>query len=76
MKKEKQERKVIHVYIIDQDKNYYFGSMKAIYNVLDAKQIGLKYQSLINYFASSNSNEFRNNKCVIIRDVLITQPKE
>lgn len=76
MKKEKQERKVIHVYIIDQDKNYYFGSMKAIYNVLTVDQVGLQYQSLINYYSANDTEEFRNNKCIIRKGVLITQPKQ
>lgn len=72
----KTERKVIHVYIIDQDKHYYFGSMKAIYNTLDVDDVGLQYQSLINFFVTSNVDVYENNKCIIRRGVLTTQPTQ
>mgnify|MGYP001199971878 CR=1 FL=1 len=70
------KRKVIHVYIYDTNSNYYFGSLTAIYIVLTPDQVGIKYQSLKNYFNSSGSNEYRNKKCTIIKDYLITSPKE
>lgn len=71
------ERKVIHVYIIDQDKHYYFGSMKAIYNILDVGSIGLMYQSLLNYFvANADTDVYENAKCIIRRGVLTTQPTQ
>ena len=72
----KTERKVIHVYIIDQDKHYYFGSMKAIYNILDVDDVGLQYQSLINFFVTNNVDVYENNKCIIRRGVLTTQPTQ
>ena len=72
----KTERKVIHVYIIDQDKHYYFGSMKAIYNTLGVDDVGLQYQSLINFFVANNIDVYENSKCVIRRGVLTTQPTQ
>ena len=72
----KTERKVIHVYIIDQDKHYYFGSMKAIYNTLDVDDVGLQYQSLINFFVANNIDVYENNKCIIRRGVLTTHPTQ
>lgn len=38
--------KVIHVHLIQGRKNYYFGSIPAIYSVLTAEEIGIKQCSL------------------------------
>lgn len=39
--------KVIHVHLIFEKKDYYFGSISAIYTVLDEAQIGIKQSSLL-----------------------------
>jgi hypothetical protein len=70
----KKERKVIHVYIKDQNKHYYFGSVKAIYDVFDSVDIGLMYQSLINYYSDNNVDVYENSKCIIRKGTLITTP--
>ena len=38
--------KVIHVHLIRGRRNYYFGSIPAIYSVLTAEEIGIKRSSL------------------------------
>ena len=38
--------KVIHVQLMEGRKNYYFGSIPAIYSVLTAENIGIKQRSL------------------------------
>ena len=38
--------KVIHVQLMKGRKNYYFGSIPAIYSVLTAEEIGIKQSSL------------------------------
>ena len=38
--------KVIHVHLIFEKKDYYFGSISAIYTVLNDAQIGMKQSSL------------------------------
>jgi len=38
--------KVIHVHLIQGRKNYYFGSIPAIYSVLTAEEIGIRRCSL------------------------------
>lgn len=38
--------KVIHVHVMNGHKNYYFGSIPAIYSVLTADEIGIKQCSL------------------------------
>lgn len=38
--------KVIHVHLIQGRKNYYFGSIPAIYSILSAEDIGIRQCSL------------------------------
>lgn len=38
--------KVIHVHLIREKKNYYFGSIEAVYDELDADTVGMKKSSL------------------------------
>lgn len=40
--------KIIHVHLIFEKKDYYFGSIAAIYTVLEPEQIGVKYNTLRN----------------------------
>lgn len=40
--------KIIHVHLIFEKKDYYFGSLAAIYSVLYPEQIGVKYNTLRN----------------------------
>ena len=40
--------KIIHVHLIFEKKDYYFGSIAAIYTVLTPEQIGVKYNTLRN----------------------------
>ncbi len=44
--KDRKMTKVIHVHLIQGRKNYYFGSIPAIYSVLTADEIGIKQCSL------------------------------
>lgn len=39
--------KVIHVHLIFEKKDYYFGSISVIYTVLNDTQIGIKQSSLL-----------------------------
>lgn len=39
--------KVIHVHLIFEKKDYYFGSISAIYTLLNADQIGMKQSTLL-----------------------------
>lgn len=39
--------KVIHVYLLFEKKNFYFGSISAIYTVLSSEEIGITKNSLL-----------------------------
>lgn len=40
--------KIINVHLIFEKKDYYFGSLAAIYSVLTPEQVGVKYNTLRN----------------------------
>jgi hypothetical protein len=40
-------RKVVHVYLIFEKRNYYFGSISAIYGVLDERAVGMTKNTLL-----------------------------
>lgn len=48
-------QKVVHVYLIFEKKDFYFGSIAAIYDILSPEQIGIKYNTLRNYDWKNNS---------------------
>lgn len=69
----KQKRKVIHLYIKGSEKHFYFGSIKAMYSNIDVDQVGIQYQSVVNYFNSTETDTYENAKCVIRKGVLVSQ---
>ena len=73
MKKEKQERTVVHVEIGGE--HYYFGSVAAVFEKFSKDEIGITYGSLINYGLSAEK-PYSNSKCVIRKGILITIPKK
>lgn len=39
--------KVVHVHLIYEKKNYYFGSLSAVFDTLTEEQVGIKKSSLL-----------------------------
>jgi hypothetical protein len=62
--------KVIHVHLMQGRKNYYFGSIPAIYSVLTADDIGIK-QSSLERVGLSKGGVVLNKKAVIQAGELI-----
>ena len=58
--------KVIHVHLIYEKKNYYFGSLSAIFDVLTEDQIGITKSSLLHAGMTDGS-------CKITRRAMIIQ---
>ena len=56
--------KVIHVQLLKGRRNYYFGSIPAIYSVLTAEEIGIK-QSSLERVGLSKGGVVLNGKAVI-----------
>jgi len=74
---EKKEITVYHLHLFSENitkKDYYFGSISAIYEMFDVKQIGILASSLYNLKLDVRCNPiYENNKCRIRKDTLITK---
>ena len=68
----KQERTIIHVYMMETGQNYYFGSVAAIYSMFSAEELGISYNTLKNIGVTLERN-FYNSKCKISRGILVTK---
>lgn len=58
--------KVIHVHLNEPHKgeqDYYFGSLKAIYDLIPQDRVGIAYKSLTN--AVRGKSEYKNKRCCI-----------
>ena len=60
------ETKVVHVHLVEPHKgktDYYFGSIAAIYEVLSAEVVGIRYDSLTNTIGGKD--EYANKKAFV-----------
>lgn len=62
--------KVIHVHLLSGRKNYYFGSISAIFDVLTPEQIGYEKSTLL-HAGLSDGVHLINSKAMIIQSHLI-----
>lgn len=67
---QKRQIKVIHVHFLKGRKNYYFGSVSAVYRKFSEEEIGCCEQYARQQL-SQDGNIFINNKVMIIRSRLI-----
>ena len=70
--KEKKERTVIHLHLLEQDEHHYFGSLANMYEYYNADTLGISYGSLRNY-GLSNEKPYRNTQCIIRKGVLLSK---
>lgn len=66
--------KVIHVHLLNGRKNYYFGSISAIYSVLTEDQVGIKKSSLL-HAGLADGGCILNKKAMIRQGELIRNKK-
>ena len=64
--KQEDMTKVIHVHLFNGRRNYYFGSIAAIYDVLTAKEVGMTMNSLLHAGLEDEG-------CVLTRKAMIRQ---
>lgn len=64
------ERKIIHVHFLANHKNYYFGSVSAIYNYLSDKEIGVS-EIYLRHQLREDGNVYLNKKVMIVRSRLL-----
>ena len=60
--------KVIHVYLIFKKKNYYFGSLSAIFGHLDENDIGIKRSTLLH---RTGDETITTDRAIIIKSILL-----
>ncbi len=67
--------KVIHVHLLNGRKNYYFGSISAIYGVLTEEEVGIKKSSLL-HARLADGGVILNKKAMIRQGELIRGSRE
>ena len=67
--------KVIHVHLIFEKKNFYFGSISAVYSKLTADQIGMKMSTLLHSGLSDGSSVVT-HRSIITQSHLIRNTKD
>ena len=67
--------KVIHVHLLHGRKNYYFGSISAIYSVLTENEVGIKKSSLL-HAGLADGGVILNKKAMIRQGELIRGSRE
>lgn len=67
--------KVIHVHLLHGRKNYYFGSISAIYSVLTEEEVGIKKSSLL-HAGLADGGVILNKKALIQQGELIRGSRE
>lgn len=72
-------QKVVHLHFKDSfdsanaKSDYFFGSVKAIYDYLPEELIGIKYKSLVNAIRERGEDFYENKHCTIRVGVLQTK---
>lgn len=66
--------KVIHLYVKETHKHYYFGSLQALCDMFDKETIGIVYTSL-KKVKLKEKKVYENNKCIIRQGKLVTSKK-
>ena len=67
--------KIIHVHLIFEKKNLYFGSISAIFDTLTEEQMGITKNSLLHAGLTDGSVKMT-KRAMIIRSHLITRPRK
>ncbi|MDR1055662.1 MAG: hypothetical protein LBL90_07555 [Prevotellaceae bacterium] len=67
--------KVIHVHLIGKRKDYYFGSISAVYTVLNEEQVGMTKSSLL-HAGLSGGGTVITKKAIIKQSRLIRRNRE
>lgn len=63
-------RKIYH--LEQKDKHSYYGSLQAVFNANDAKDLGIALSTLQHYNWESNENKYSNEKTTLRRGVCLS----
>ncbi len=67
--------KVIHVHLIYEKKNYYFGSISAIFDTLSEEEVGITKNSLLHAGMTDGSSKIT-KRAMIVQSHLIRSGKQ
>lgn len=67
--------KVVHVHLIFEKKDYYFGSISAIFDILDEATIGIKKSTLL-HSGLSDGSSLPTSRTIIKQSHLIRSTRE
>lgn len=62
--------KIIHVHFINGHRNYYFGSVRAIYKMFSPEELGYG-EIYLRHQLTERGNHFLNDRVLIIRSTLL-----
>lgn len=63
-------RKIIHVHFLASHKNYYFGSVSAVYKMFTDQDLGIN-ESYLRHILTEDGNHHLTDKVLIIRSKLL-----
>lgn len=66
---------ILHLYLKKEDKNLYFGSRAAIFELYTTDQLGVAYNTLRSRRLPSEKEVFENDICIIRRGKIIKKRK-
>lgn len=65
------KQKVVHFRFKNSTEDFFFGSLKAIYDYFSEEDVGIKYKSLLNAFKDKDT--YQNKRVVITTGTLLTK---
>lgn len=67
---EKQGTKVVHVLLIFERKDFYFGSLSAVFDTLDEERIGIKKSTLLHAGLTDGSIKMTKRERIVVSHLI------
>ncbi len=67
---EKQEVKVVHVHLTFEKKDFYFGSLSAVFDTLDEDRIGIKKNTLLHAGLTDGSIKMTKRARIVVSHLI------
>ena len=67
---EKQEIKVVHVHLIFEKKDFYFGSLSAVFDTLEEERIGIKKSTLLHAGLTDGSIKMTQRARIVVSHLI------
>ena len=67
---EKREVKVVHVHLIIENKDFYFGSLSEVFDTLDEERIGIKKSTLLHAGLTDGSIKMTQRARIVVSHLI------